>query len=282
VLGNHEFVDGVYKIEIETIFDNTIPGKPWFNDDELSTSNNRKTVIFDVESVNIVLEKPNSLGCLNDNTLECVMPIDSSLTHDWTLRARNGVLAGDYIFNMEIFDMTDNSIAHSTTAGPAQSLDRQQAVDVTFTPWNGWVDGHKYNISYSAELSNGNPSGNVRYFHAAFADTIDVAILGPTITPRIKQDLDIFGMTYTQYEINDWDTYFDSGWFTHYDKIVLPWVTETTAKDIENNGQGYFQKLGSTANKNTLEGFMYAGGTIQAHLGPQGSQVYGVNDGLSG
>ena len=89
-------------------------------------------------------------------------------------------------------------------------------------------------------------------------------------------------MTYTQFEINDWDTYFDSGWFTHYDKVVLPWVSENTAKDIENNGKGYFQKLGLTKNKNTLEGFMYAGGTVQAHLGPQGSQIYGVNDGLPG
>ncbi|MDP6235612.1 MAG: hypothetical protein QF364_07215, partial [Candidatus Poseidoniaceae archaeon] len=233
VLGTHQFIDGVYRIEIETIFDNTIPGKPWFNDDELSTSNNRKTVIFNVESVDIVLEKPNSLGCLNDNTLECVMPIDSSLTHDWTLRARNGVLEGDYIFNMEIFDMTDNSMAHTTTAGPAQSLARQQAIDVSFTPWNGWIDGHTYNISYSAELADGNPSGNIRYFHATFADSVDVAILGPTITSKIKQDLDILGMTYTQFEINDWDTYFDSGWFTHYDKVVLPWVSENTAKDIE-------------------------------------------------
>ena len=50
----HQFIDGVYRIEIETIFDNTVPGKPWFNDDELSTANNRKTVIFNVESVDIV------------------------------------------------------------------------------------------------------------------------------------------------------------------------------------------------------------------------------------
>ena len=37
-------------------------------------------------------------------------------------------------------------------------------------------------------------------------------------------------MTYTQYEINDWSTYFDAGWFTHYDKIVLPCRT-LVAKD---------------------------------------------------
>ena len=93
-------------------------------------------------------------------------------------------------------------------------------------------------------LADGSPSGNIRYFHATFAESVDVAILGPTITSKIKQDLDILGMTYTQFEINDWDTYFDSGWFTHYDKVVLPWVSENTAKDIENNGKGYFQKLG--------------------------------------
>ncbi|MCH1422071.1 MAG: hypothetical protein L7U62_01075 [Candidatus Poseidoniaceae archaeon] len=283
-VASHEFFAGVYKIDVETIFDNTTVGKPWFNDNELSISNNRETVIFNVESVDITLGKPNTLNCLNDQTLECVMPIDSALTHDWTLKATNGVLAGDYIFNMNIFDMTSGSEAHTTTAGPAQTLDSHQLIDISFTPWNGWQDGHEYNISFNAELANGNPSGNVRYFHATFADSVDVAILSDTSprTSAIKEDLNILGMTYTQFDINDWDTYFLSGWFTHYDKIVLPWQTDIAAKDIENGGRGYYQKLGSTANKNTLEGFMYAGGTVQAHLGPQGSQVYGLDQGLTG
>jgi len=284
LIASHEFFAGVYKIDVETIFDNTTAGKSWFNDNELFVSNNRETVIFNVESVDITLGKPNTLNCLNDQTLECVMPIDSALTHDWTVKATNGVLAGDYVFNMNIFDMTDGSQAHTTTAGPAQSLDSHQLIDVSFTPWNGWQDGHKYNISFDAELANGNPSGNVRYFHATFADSVDVAILSDTSprTSAIKEDLNILGMTYTQFDINDWDTYFLSGWFTHYDKIVLPWQTDIAAKDIENGGRGYYQKLGSTANKNTLEGFMYAGGTVQAHLGPQGSQVYGLDQGLTG
>jgi hypothetical protein len=284
LVASHEFFAGVYKIEVETIFDNTTVGTPWFNDNELSISNNRETVIFNVESVDITLGKPNTLSCLNDQNFECVMPIDSALTHDWTVKATNGVLAGDYIFNMDIFDMTSGSMAHTTTAGPAQSLESQQLIDVTFTPWNGWQDGHKYNISINAELSDGTSSGNVRYFHATFAEMVDVAILSDTSTrtTTIKEDLNLLGMSYTQFEINDWDTYFLSGWFTHYDKIVMPWQSDIAAKDISNGGRGYYEKIGTTANKNTLEGFMFAGGTVQAHLGPQGSQVYGVGPGLQG
>jgi len=275
-IASHEFFSGVYKIDVETIFDNTTVGKSWFNDNELSVSNNRETVIFNVESVDITLYAPTTLNCLNDQTLECLMPIDSALGHDWTFKAMNGVLAGDYVFNMNIDDMTTGSQAHTTTAGPAQSLTSHQFIDVAFTPWNGWMDGHEYNISFDAELANGNPTGNVRYFHATFAEHIDVAILSDS-TPRtstIKEDLDILGMTYTQFAINDWDTYFEAGWFTHYDKIILPWQTDIAAKD-EPIGNGYYEKLDSGNRKNTLENFMFAGGTIQAHLGPQGTQVYG-------
>lgn len=283
-ISSHEFFAGVYMIEAETIFDNQTQGVAWYNVQEMSTANNIERVIFNVESVDITLGKPNVLGCLSDQVLECVMPIDSSYTHDWAFQATNGVLAGDYIFNMNIFDETTQTMAHTTTAGPSQTLDSHQRIEVTFTPWNGWMDGHEYNISFDAELANGNPSGNVRYFHATFADNVDVAILSDTSvrTTAIKEDLDILGMSYTQYTINDWDTYLDAGWFTHYDKIVLPWQDDIAAKDIENGGRGYYQKLGSTAHRTTLEGFMSAGGTIQAHLGPQGSQIYGVDQGLSG
>ena len=283
-VANHEFFAGVYMIEVETIYDNATQGVPWYNVAEISTSNNIERVIFNVESVDITLGKPNTLSCLNDQILECVMPIDSSYTHDWALQATNGVLAGDYVFNMNIYDETAGSMAHTTTAGPSQSLDSHQKIEVTFTPWNGWMDGHTYNISFDAELASGAASGNVRYFHATFADHVDVAILSDTSvrTNAIKEDLNILNMSYTQYTINDWDEYLDAGWFTHYDKIVLPWQDDIAAKDIENGGRGYYQKLGSTAHRTTLEGFMSAGGTIQAHLGPQGSQIYGVDQGLNG
>jgi hypothetical protein len=283
-IATHEFFAGVYMIEVETIFDNTTLGVEWYDTQEVSTSNNIERVIFNVESVDITLGKPNTLSCLNDQILECVMPIDSSYTHDWSFQATNGVLTGDYVFNMNIFDETTQSMAHTTTAGPSQTLTEQQKIEVTFTPWNGWQDGHTYNISFDAELSNGNPSGNVRYFHATFADNVDVAILSDTSvrTNAIKEDLNILGMSYTQYNINDWDTYLEAGWFTHYDKVVLPWQDDIAAKDIDNGGRGYYQKLGSTAHRTTLEGFMSAGGTVQAHLGPQGSQIYGVDQGLNG
>ena len=284
IVSSHEFTSGVYMVQVETIFDNTTVGKNWFNDNEISVANNKKRVIFNVESVDVTLGKPETLSCLSDQTLECVMPIDSALTHSWDVLVTNGVLAGDYVFNMNIEDLTTGSIAHTTTAGPQQSLDAHQRVTAQFTPWNGWQDGHQYNISFSAELANGNPSGNVRYFIATFESSIDVAILGDTSarTTAIKQDLALLGMSYTQYSINDWDTYFDAGWFTHYDKIILPWQDTLAAKDIENGGRGYFQKIGSTSNRQILEGFMSAGGTVQAHLGPQGSQIYGTDQGLSG
>ncbi|MGB2507645.1 MAG: hypothetical protein ACPIFP_07990, partial [Candidatus Poseidoniaceae archaeon] len=103
-----------------------------------------------------------------------------------------------------------------------------------------------------------------------------------TRTTAIKQDLAILGMTYTQYEINDWATYFDAGWFTHYDKIVLPWQDVLVAKDTQFGGDGYYQYLGEPARRTVLENFMSAGGTVQAHLGPLGSQIYGLDQGLAG
>ena len=277
VVASHEFFSGVYKIEVETVFDNTTAGKTWFNDNELSISNNRETVIFNVQSVDITLFPPNALNCLDDQTLECVMPIDSVNTHDWTFRATNGVLPGEYVFNMNIDDMTTGSQAHTMTAGPAKALGSHEVSNVTFTPWNGWLDGHEYNISFDAELVNGNPSGNVRYFHATFADHVDVAILSDTSTrtSTIKEDLDILGMTYTQFEINDWETYLSSEWFTHYDKIILPWQTDIAAKDLEDGGHGYYDTMSADTNKLALRGFMSAGGTVQVHLGPQGTAVYG-------
>ena len=269
---------------MKTVFDNTTVGKPWFNDNEISEANNIERVIFNVESVDISIGKPNILACHDDQTLECVLPIDSALTHSWEFQATNGVLAGDYMFYMEVTDMADGSQAHLVDSGQAVTLQSQEKTTVSFTPWNGWVDGSTYNISFYGRLSDGSETGNTRYFHATFADHVDVAILSDTSsrTTAIKQDLAILGMSYTQFEINDWGTYFDASWFTHYDKIVLPWQDILVAKDTQFGGDGYYQNLGEPARRTVLENFMSAGGTIQAHLGPLGSQIYGTDQGLAG
>ena len=140
------------------------------------------------------------------------------------MTATNGVLEGDYVFYMEIFDETTGSLAHSVSAGPAQSLLNGQRVDLSFTPWAGYQDGHTYNISYRAQLDDGTPSGDPVYFFATFADEVDIAILSDKTsgTSRIIEDIAADGMSYTQFAMNDWDDYFKTNWFTNFDKIVLP------------------------------------------------------------
>ena len=173
-------------------------------------------------------------------------------------------------------------MAHTVTAGPAQELIASQVVDLSFTPWNGYQDGHTYNISYRAELEDGTSSGTPRYFHATFANNIDIAILSDKTdgTSRIVEDLMILGKSYTRFSINDWDEYFKGNWFTHYDKIVLPWQDTTAASD--SGDDKYYLRLSENDDstidrKQILTAFMQSGGTIQAHLAPHGSQIYGFN-----
>lgn len=284
LLASHEFFSGVYMVQVESIFSNSSTGTAWYNQQELSEANNRERVIFNVESVDISLGKPDTLSCLDDVTLACVLPIDAALKHSWDFQATNGVLDGDYVFHMDVHDLADGSLVHATTTGQAVSLTSQQKTDVSFTPFNGWIDGKTYNISFYAKLANGASTGNVRYFHAGFADNIDVAILSDTSTRTsyIKEDLALLGMSYTQYQINDWNTYFDAGWFTHYDKIILPWQEQNQAKDTQFGGSGYYQYIGEPARRTILENFMSAGGTVQVHLAPHGSQIYGLDQGLQG
>ena len=71
---------------MKTTFDNTTIGKPWYNDNELSQANNIERVIFNVESVDISIGKPDILACHDDQSLACVLPIDSALTHSGTSR----------------------------------------------------------------------------------------------------------------------------------------------------------------------------------------------------
>ena len=274
-VAEHDFFDGVYKIEVETIFDNTQAGTSWFGHEEISEANNIDSVIFTVKSVEISLSNTPELGCLSDNTLECVLPRDDILTHDWQMSATNGVLEGEYDFYMTVYDLTngeENQVeVFNQTSGQSRILEPHERITVTYTPWNGYQDGKSYNITYFATLADtGEMSGNVRSFRATFSNEIDVAILGDDSSriQKIKMDLDILEMTYTQFTINDWNTYLESGWMSHYDKILMPWQDDHDAKPSDLGGKGYYQKLGTTASKAVLEDFTNAGGTLQIHLSP--------------
>ena len=89
------------------------------------------------------------------------------------------------------------------------------------------------------------------------------------------------GKSYTQFAMNDWNTYFKTNWFTNFDKIILPWQDFNTAKD---DGGAYYKTLSETVNnvnrKQVLVNFMSSGGTIQAHLAPHGTQTYGLGTSL--
>ena len=267
-ISNHDFETGVYLIEVESLFDNNTSGTPWFGYRELSKTNNQGRVIFTVESVDIVLGKPDQLSCLSDVALNCILPIDDNLKHEWSISATNGVLQGDYTFHMTVVDMDTGLQVHTTTAGDAVTLAPNERTVISFTPWNDWDDGSKYNISFRAVLPDGNTSGNERHFHAGFAKNIDVAILSgdSARVTAIKEDLAILGMTYTQYNINDWNEYLDPGWLSHYNKVIMPQQDINTAKPNDEGGKGYYELIGSTSNQNTLKTFMSEGGTVQVHL----------------
>ena len=115
----------------------------------------------------------------------------------------------------------------------------------------GWMAHLTISVLVRSRANDNSNVGNTRYFHATFEDTIDVAILSSSSTPAIKQDLSILGMTYTQFTLDDWSTYLEPGWMSHYQKIVIPWQGDNSAKPESDGGDGYFEKLGDSSVKNT-------------------------------
>ena len=105
-------------------------------------------------------------------------------------------------------------------------------------------------------------------FTATFQNQIDIAILSDYSygVSQIKRDLSILGLTYTKFEMSDWDSYLDSNWLSVYDKIVLPWQDQSHSASIDDGGYGYYEIIGSSQNKTILENFMSSGGTLQVHL----------------
>jgi len=277
---NHDFTSGIYKIDVSTIFNNTIPGTPWYNQTEVNPSNNHSTIILSISSADITLMQPDVLDCTSDITYKCVYPTNpdgpGDASHSFSLPLLNGVIAGEYILTMNIVDLTTgNTVLERTSDNGPFNLDPHSRATANWSsPYSGWEDGHTYNISFSATLgSDGEKSGNDRYFEILFRDEIDVLILSnPTDQSRlqrVKEDIKAMGKTYTQLKVNDWETYATPDWIEHYNKVLLPWQTDYNV--VYGN---YYQLMGETRESDglslteTLEDFMQNGGTVQIHLGP--------------
>ena len=275
-VATHDFKSGIYRIDATTLFNSTIEDTSWYNKTEITTANNHTQIIFSIASADITLMQPNVLDCVSDITYKCVYTHDSVSQHSFTVPLLNGVIAGEYEVNMKIVDMTTGQTVYEQPAdnGPFDLEAHARDFANWTAPYNGWYDGHQYNISFYAILTeDGEPSGNDRFFEIEFFDTVDVAILSnPTDQnrlQRVKQDLESMGMTYTQLSVNDWDRYATENWMSHYEKILLPWQTDYNVE----YGQ-YYETLASTRESDglsvteVLEAYMVNGGTVQIHLGP--------------
>ena len=267
-VGTHNFLQGIYRVDVMSIFDNVTAGNNWTNVAEVTIGNNLTRMIFEVASVDVTLMRPNVLDCVEDVSMPCAYPIDNAKTHQFEMELINGVLEGDYNVYMQITDIdTGTAEAPIASTNSPQTLAPHARTNASFQPYTGWQDGHTYNVQFYAELIDGTPSGNMRNFTITFYDDIDVAILSGTTgqnrLTKVKQDLDSMGMTYTQFRPGDWDAYFDDDWLSHYQKILLPWQTNTNVEDGK-----YYDKLSVTSLQNTLENFMLAGGTVEMHVGP--------------
>ena len=217
-------------------------------------------------SSDVAILRPNNVECVDDSIYQCVLPISSSISHEWSIPVFNGPVQEDFIFHQEISeDSTGNIVDLDTTS---ITLAANAGDTITFSPWNNWVNGSSYTITYYATLTDGSSVGNSRYFTATFQNQIDIAILSDYSygVSQIKRDLSILGLTYTKFEMSDWDSYLDSNWLSVYDKIVLPWQDQSHSESIDDGGYGYYEIIGSSQNKTILENFMSSGGTLQVHL----------------
>ena len=255
------------------------PATSWYGANEVNLANNISTIMFSIASADITLMQADVMECVTDITYKCVYPIDDARAHSFSVPLLNGVIEGEYGLSMSIVDLDTSQEVYTASAdnGPFVLQPHDRAFANWSQPYNNWVDGHTYNISFSADVTKEDgtiePSGNVRFFIITFHDQIDVAVLSnPTDQnrlQRVKADLETMGMTYTQMKLDNWDTYATPDWLEHYDKVLLPWQTDYNVYYGD-----YYEKLSETRDTDglsvseTLESYMVNGGTTQIHLGP--------------
>ena len=275
-VANHNFRAGIYRIDATTTLNTSMEGTTWYNKTETTTANNHTQIIFSIASADITLMQPDILECVSDITYKCVYTFDSVSEHSFSVPLLNGVIAGEYELMMKVVDMNSGQTVYEQSAdnGPFNLDPHARDFANWSTPYSGWYDGHEYNISFYAILTeDGEQSGNDRYFEIEFKNNVDVAILSnPTDQnrlQRVKQDLESMGMSYTQLMIDDWERYATENWLDHYDKILMPWQTDYNVVYGE-----YYETLSATRDSDglsvteVLEAYMVNGGTLQIHLGP--------------
>ena len=267
--GMHDFAPGVYRFEVTTIFDNQTSSTTWFEEDEIVLENNRTRSTFNIENVKLTISPPNYLTCVEDS-YQCIYPIDEIANHEFKAQVLNGVLAGNYVFNLEVIETDTNQMVFNQSTTKSYELQPGEVETVEFPIFIDWESGKEYRVGFKAYLVGGGVSGNDPNFTATFANQVDVLILSNSISghlPNVIQTLEDNGMSYTQFTMaRDWDTYLTNNWLATsvngangFEKILLPYQTEETA-------QTFAEKI--NGEKNTLEGFMNSGGTIEMHLGP--------------
>ena len=126
-------------------------------------------------SSDVSIGKPNNPECISDQTLECVLPIHTSISHEWSVSVYNANVQESYNFHIDITDDSTGIIVDSDTYSMTMAANDYDTI--TFTTWNGWVNGSSYTITFHATRSDGSSVGNTRYFSATFQDQVDIAIL---------------------------------------------------------------------------------------------------------
>ena len=213
--------------------------------------------------------------CVSDFTYECVYPI-GTYYHSFSVPIVNGNSADEYNIKLRIEDVDTGQAVYDSSSdnGPFVLAANEEAQANWSNPYNSWYDGHTYNLTFYATLTEDNQqTGNSRHLEIQFFDNIDVAILSNATSESrlesVKGDLEAMGKTYTQFQVDDWDEYATPDWLEHYDKVLLPWQTNNNVYYGD-----YYEMLGQSRESDglsvteTLEDYMTGGGTVQMHLGP--------------
>ena len=150
---SHEFFSGVYRLDVKTTFDNTTIGSLGTT----TTNCRRPTTSSAISTLNRLTSplKADILFATTTRAWLCVLPIDSALTHSTS--TTNGVLAGDYVFYMEVTDMADAASTHVTGQAVSSKASRRPRSPSRLGT-DGWTVKHTTSVSTAASQTAPKPA----------------------------------------------------------------------------------------------------------------------------